>query len=328
MGLKVGLAALLGVLVVIGLVVHHGATEIGMALVNVGGWGIAWISLLHTLPLICSAFAWQILSQRLWPGSFGIFLAARSVREAVNTLLPVAQIGGEFIGARILTHGGAMASVAAASVIVDLSLEITTQFVFTVLCLTLLWWSGHHPGTVQAIAGGLAIALPLLLGFILAQRWGLFRWLEQGLSRFLANTRGLNDAIQSLYQNLPSLAWGSFWHLLSWFLISLEVWLALYLMGHPLTVEQALILFGFAHAVRSAAFVVPSGLGAQEAGFMLLGGLYGLSPEVTLALSLTLRVREILLGAPVLVAWQVLEGRRIWLDRFIATRARSPDQEK
>ena len=148
------------------------------------------------------------------------------------------------------------------------------------------------------------------------------------MSRLLANTRGLNDAIQALYQNLPGLAWGSFWHLLSWFLTSLEVWLALYLMGHPLTVEQALILFGFAHAARSAAFVVPSGLGAQEAGFMLLGGLYGLSPEVTLALSLILRVREILLGAPVLVAWQVLEGRRIWLDRFIATRARSPDQEK
>jgi uncharacterized membrane protein YbhN (UPF0104 family) len=168
----------------------------------------------------------------------------------------------------------------------------------------------------------------LLLGFILAQRWGLFRWLEQGLSRFLANTRGLDDAIQALYQNLPGLAWGSFWHLLAWLLTSLEVWLALYLMGHPLMVTQALILFSLAHAVRSAAFVVPSGLGAQEAGFVLLGGIYGLSPEVALALSLILRVREILLGAPVLVAWQVVEGRQIWLDRFIATRARSPDQER
>lgn len=61
--------------------------------------------------------------------------------------------------------------------------------------------------------------------------------------------------------------------------------------------------------MRSAAFAVPGGLGVQEGGFVVVSLLIGVPPEVSLALSLAKRVRELLVGVPALLAWQVAEGR-------------------
>ena len=48
---------------------------------------------------------------------------------------------------------------------------------------------------------------------------------------------------------------------------------------------------------------------------MLIGAIYGLPPQMGLALALAKRVREIMLGAPGLLAWQVIEGHRFWRRR-------------
>jgi hypothetical protein len=40
--------------------------------------------------------------------------------------------------------------------------------------------------------------------------------------------------------------------------------------------------------------------------------LFGLSPEVALALSLLKRARELATGLPCLIVWQGLEARRLW----------------
>jgi hypothetical protein len=54
---------------------------------------------------------------------------------------------------------------------------------------------------------------------------------------------------------------------------------------------------------------VPAALGVQEAGYALMLPLFGLPAEMGLAISLLKRGREIAIGAPVLFAWQALEGR-------------------
>ena len=206
---------------------------------------------------------------------------------------------------------------------VDLTLEVLTQFVFTLLGLGLLVGAGHYNATVRAVAVGLVIVLPLLLGFVLAQRWGLFSLLERMLIKAaekrpelgLAGIAGLHDTIQELYRDRRNIAAASGLHLLSWILTSTELWLALSLMGHPVTVGQAIVFLSLGHAVRSAAFLIPSGLGAQEAGFMVLAAMYGLPSGVGLALSLVIRLREIVFGAPALVVWPYMEGRRFFARR-------------
>lgn len=74
---------------------------------------------------------------------------------------------------------------------------------------------------------------------------------------------------------------------------------------------STLVIESLGQAIRSAAFFVPGAIGVQEGGFMAVGILFGLGPEVGLAVSLIKRIREVGLGVPALVAWQALEGRRL-----------------
>ena len=68
-----------------------------------------------------------------------------------------------------------------------------------------------------------------------------------------------------------------------------EVWIALRFMGFPVTVNEALVIERLLQAVRGAAFAIPGAFGAQEAGLILLCGLFEIPPDQALALSLVKR---------------------------------------
>jgi hypothetical protein len=74
----------------------------------------------------------------------------------------------------------------------------------------------------------------------------------------------------------------------------------------------AVLLESLGHVIRGIAFLIPGAYGVQEGGFVFLGSMVGLSPEIALSMSLAKRFRELVLGLPALVAWQVEEGRLIF----------------
>jgi uncharacterized membrane protein YbhN (UPF0104 family) len=92
---------------------------------------------------------------------------------------------------------------------------------------------------------------------------------------------------------------------------SFEIWFALRLFGHPVGAGVALILESMTQAMRHLAFVIPAGLGVQEAGLIIFGHALGISSELALAVSMAKRIREVLCGLPSLMSWQWLEGRRV-----------------
>jgi hypothetical protein len=47
----------------------------------------------------------------------------------------------------------------------------------------------------------------------------------------------------------------------------------------------------------------------QEGAYVLLGNLVGVPADIALALSLASRAREIMLGVPALLSWQLIESR-------------------
>jgi uncharacterized membrane protein YbhN (UPF0104 family) len=59
--------------------------------------------------------------------------------------------------------------------------------------------------------------------------------------------------------------------------------------------------------------MTPGALGFQEGAYVLVGPLFGLGPESALALSLIKRAKDLAIGAPALLIWQVGEGRRLLL---------------
>jgi len=159
---------LAGLGAIVALIAYQGFDDIGRVMVT-AGWGIALVTAFHLVPMAASALAWRAAAGAVAEGKAWVFLWARLLREAVNGLLPVAQIGGDVVGARILTFHGSRAPVAGASVLVDMTLEFLTQIVFTVIGLGLLLALGGGAITGWVVAG-IAVASVAAIGFLLAQR--------------------------------------------------------------------------------------------------------------------------------------------------------------
>jgi glycosyltransferase 2 family protein len=131
------------------------------------------------------------------------------------------------------------------------------------------------------------------------------------LSGLLGDARRLDRMLRQLYRRRARIVACTLWQLAGWIAGAGEIWLALRFLGHPVAVGDALIVEALAQAVSSAAFVVPAALGVQEGGFLVIGGLVGLGPELSLALALARRARDILIFVPALLAWQASEGHRL-----------------
>ena len=48
---------------------------------------------------------------------------------------------------------------------------------------------------------------------------------------------------------------------------------------------------------------------SQEGGYVAIGALIGVPVEIALVLSLATRIRDVVVGVPVLAVWQLTEGR-------------------
>src|SRR5690625_3572381 len=256
-------ATLAGLALAAVLIVYQGADAIGQALLNVG-WGFCLIAAFHLLPMSCSALGWRAELRRQWRAPFRIFLWARWVREHVAHLLPVAQGGGEVVGARMLTFRGLSAGKAGGSVVMDITLEAMTQVVFTLVGLGLLVELGGGAAVAPWVGLGAVAGTLLVAAFFWAQRHGIFWWLERYLRHLsrrskwfsLGRIGRLHSTIQALYADHRGIMAGAVYHLACWVLGTGEVWLAAWFMGYPLSWEEAMMLESLTEAIRSAAFAI------------------------------------------------------------------------
>ena len=97
------------------------------------------------------------------------------------------------------------------------------------------------------------------------------------------------------------------WRTFGLILQTSEVWLACYLLGHPIGLIEAIMLKSLTSIITDLAFIIPNGYGVQEGGYLVLGVLVGLTAEFALALSLATRVRELIIDIPGLLYWQHIE---------------------
>jgi glycosyltransferase 2 family protein len=286
-----------------------------------GGIGIVWASLFHFVSMAVNARAWQVLlpaSPRGKRGSLAFYLWAVWLREAVNGLLPVARVGGEVVSARLLMRNGLSPPKAVASLVVDMTVSLVSQFAFSVLGVALLAALGAGGGVVGDVALGLLVAVPLMAAVAVVQRVGLFAVLARLFralfgDRFDALVGGaapLDRAVRRLYRRRRALLLCFAWQLIGWIAGAGEVWLALRFLGHPVGLVRSLIVEAVIQALSSGAFIVPGAIGVQEGGFLFTGALIGLSPELALALALARRARDIIVFVPALLFWQIAAGRR------------------
>jgi len=310
------LAAMAGLALIGILVSYFGADAVIRSLLAVGWAGFVTICLIHLALMAVMGIAWWALlpGTRIWSSIWG-----RQVRDAGSEVLPLSQVGGYLLGARAIAFTGIPGAAAAASTIVDVSLEFISQIAFTGLALGWLVHLKPDAPVAVPVALGLAAAGVLAVGLLAAQRRGFglidrlagalgLDWLE----RTAAGAAALHAAVTAIYGRRIRLCANFILHFVCWIAATIEAWLALRFAGAPLGFGVVLVIEGLLYAVRSVAFAVPNAVGVQEGAYILLGASFGLTPELGLALSLLKRARDLALGLPVLAAFQLLEGRRLW----------------
>lgn len=239
-------------------------------------------------------------------------LGARVLRDAADNLLIILPGLGELIGTRALVLAGARSRAAVTAIMVDKLAETIAQLPYMALAGVVLfehWTRAKGGGAWSSTAStGAAVGLAVILGLILATvllarahaglpgRIGA--WIRQEFRMIAAE-------FHEQKRRIPAAV---VLHFVAWATDAVQVWMAAAASGFNLSLYAALVMASAAYACRILLAFVPAGLVAQEAGFVAAGLVFGLTAPQALTLSLVLRLRDVLLGLP-LLAWPAFEYR-------------------
>jgi putative membrane protein len=331
-----------GLLLLVGLLFWQGLSPV-FATLATAGWGLLLVALFHLLPLWLDAEAIRVLfDSAAVRAPWREALLARWVGESANSLMPLGQVAGPVIMTRHLSRRGMVTQGAAAAITVSTTLQALAQFAFCLIGIVLLAMpqkletasarQEHRAVIVGVIAASLVLAA-ILVSFYLVQRRGLFGGAVRRFARMtgrrdwsalISRAEAIDLAVEDTYRRGKRAAASFALSFIGWLVGTGEVFLALWLLGSPVSWRDALLLESLGQAIRGAAFAIPGALGVQEGGYLLLAPFAGLAPDAALALSFAKRAREILLGVPGLIYLHHCE--RVW--RRSQTGASGPDSRR
>ena len=312
------LTAVIGIAIIAAAVYIADPATVAAAMAQ-AGWAAAIVIALRLVAVTLAGLTWWLLFPKHPRPQPSVCALLRIVREGANTLLPLAQIGGDVIAARLLTFWHIPGPLAAATVIVDVLAQAGTQFLFALVGFALLIAHGVGDSFIHDLGWALAAAALALAGFYVAQRrfgekllTALLKRLARGREWQINGTfEAVFQRLHELYSRRRALAAAVICHLGVWFVGALEVWVGLTAMGYHPTYAEAVAIESLAQAARGAAFAVPGAVGVQEGGLVVLCALFGVPAHSALALSLIKRAADILVGVPGLVIWHTIETRRL-----------------
>ncbi|HTY94314.1 MAG TPA: lysylphosphatidylglycerol synthase domain-containing protein [Steroidobacteraceae bacterium] len=313
------IAGLLGLALLAALLIHADLPAM-LRTWKLAGGGLLWLIPWRVMFFVLYAVGWRAL---LRPGDpegragFGYVLWVTTVREAVDRLLPVASLGGGVVGVRLMRWRDLGAVPVSATIIVEILLTVFAMYLLAALAAVILLGTGatgdHHEVILM-----LLLTLPIPVGIPLLLRHGaVFQRLERFLSPMVGLTSGaevaaaLDAQLHACLGRWRTLAFAGALQVVAVVSASLEIWWALRLFDHPVSIASAVMLEGMTQAARHLAFIVPAGLGVQEAALVFFGHTLGISTEMALAVSAVKRLREVLCGVPPLLSWHWLEARRL-----------------
>ena len=307
--------AVLGLMGGTALAAWYGFGPIGKAILSVGGGGFVLFCLWQLAVFVLLGFAWWTVvpeEGRKLPA----LVWGRMVRDSASCCLPFSQVGGFLLGARAASLHGLPWAMTTVSMVVDLTAEFISELLFAAAGLLVL--VSEMSDQSRMLPYGLGAAAALGLGWaifklhgkalLILVRFGekiLGDWARGGLTGISAGD------LAEMYGHTGRLSAATAMHLLGWVGKGVGNWLAFRLLGADLSLIDALAIEGLLHALLIPAFIVPGYAGVQEAGYAGLGALFGLSPEISIGVSLLRRARDIALGIPILLIWQIWEMRRL-----------------
>jgi putative membrane protein len=323
------IGGLLGLTLLIVLVLHADL-PVMVRVWHMTSAAVLWVVPYRIVYFACYALGWRALLRPFnhRKAGLGYILWVTTVREGVDRLLPVANVGGSVVSVRLLRWRGLSAVSTTATIITEVVLTLAAVYLLgalgTMILLSLSPGGNHH-----ALITVLLVSLPVPVVFFLLLRYGrIFPRLE----RFLSPLVGLSGAdaaatldadLKNCLRRVPTLVLVEALEFVALLSAAFEIWWGLRLFDHPVSASASIMLEGLSQAARHLAFVVPAGLGVQEGALVLFGHAIGISTELSLTISAVKRMREILCGLPPLAAWQWLEGRHLRRSGTLGSHART-----
>jgi putative membrane protein len=312
------LATLIGLGVAAWTVGAVGARQVLQAMGSIGWLGMAVFTLWSVGVLIVLGAAWYAVAPGEPARRAALFVWARTTREAATDVLPFSQLGGLVVGARTLTERGVPRPLVYASMIADMTTEMAAQVLFTLSGVTILLFLlidvPVQKGLVPLAVAGLAVMVAMMAAFAFAQR-PLLRLAGSLGARILPGSIAAMAAVRlqldAIYREPRRLIAAFLLNLLAWIGSAAGAWIALRFMGSHTPLWAVVTLEALIFTLRSVAFMIPGAMGVQEATYAILGPLLGVPPTAALALSLLKRARDLLIGVPALIAWQIGEVRAV-----------------
>lgn len=275
---------------------------------------IGWQLLLF----VVLGLGWEAITPMRGARQLWVLIWGRMVRDASTNCLPFSQVGGFVFGARAVMLHGVSWSLATASTLVDVTAEFLAQLAFTALGLGFLLARAPSSGFAVPIEVGLGLAVVACAAFVWLQKGAapLFARIGRRIAgRWFQDAQDRVEALQAelglIYGHTGRLALGFFLHLLGWIGTGVAGWITYRSLGVPIDFDDALAIEALLSAIAAAAFLVPVNAGVQEAGYAGLGAIFGVPPELSLAVSLVRRARDLTVGVPILLIWQLFEVRRL-----------------
>ena len=282
---------------------------------TLAGWPLLWLLPYRAFYFLPYALGWAILLRGVKGASnagLGYLFWVATVREAIDRLLPVASVGGGVVGVRLLRWRGLPAAQVGASIIVEILLTLFAIYLFFVVGVLLLFHGADGIREHSRLLLALVATLPVPLGTAWLLRYGSrFLLGLVGANSLSENVASLDRAIRAILGRHRALLVTGLLQFVGVLSGSFEIWFVLRLFDHPVDWRAAIVVESLTQAVRHIAFVIPAGLGVQEAALVVFGRTFGIDAELALAVSMAKRVREVLLGVASLLSWQWMEGRQI-----------------
>ena len=283
--------------------------DAALALVwQAGPLGIAGLGLVFLVLFSLDALMWLALVPEL-PRSFAWYRRLARVRlvgEAFNLVVPAGGFGGEPLKAVLLkSHYSVGYRESSAGLVLARIQSLIGQFLFVALAVVVMALATDLPALYQASAWvGLVVLAAMTAGCIvtpklrlssrLGRRFGGKRW-AQAAAKSLAAIEMVEDKVNAFARaHRGRYAASIVLATLRWTLGTAEMWLAMYLLGHPIGIAEALVLEGLLQLARSVSFFVPANLGTQDGAVALAAAAMTGVAAAGLGAALLRRVRELI----------------------------------
>jgi uncharacterized protein (TIRG00374 family) len=289
------------------------------------GWSLLPVLVVYPFIFAFDTLGWSYAFAQKLPDHvpFLSLYRIRIIGETLNAIIPFsASLGGEPMKAELLKrrHGIPLSEGIASILIVhttfwaSLNLFVIGGIVVTMRTLPLtpvLWKS------VLAFLFGLGLAAMLL---VIGLHWGLFKkvhdlgesfkWWGDHSSQKKEHFLELDGRIKKFFTQDPKRFFlSTFYNFLGWFCGTFEVYFVANLLGMNIGFFEAWLLEALIQVLRIVTFFIPSSVGVQEGGILLIFSQFGFANPVSMTFAVIRRLREILWIGFGLLLWSLTEDK-------------------